>query len=196
MTFQGLYQESARLALDPNYDAFDIDHYKQWVNDGNLYVAKRLPLALVPNLFTSYTEDLIKDVEEYTWQSDFLRPVRIRRDGKDCNIVDLSKWMALDRNTYYTASADIPYAMILGNKFYVKPAPTATITDGLISNYVKRPTVMVATDSTPDIDDQYHYLIARYGAYIAKLINQDEGATTLLAEIDNEIKSLIELHGA
>jgi len=196
MTFQALYQESARLALDPEYSAFSVDYYKQWVNDGNLYVAKRLPLALVPNLFTSKTEDLVISQEEYSWQTDCLRIARIRRDTKDCNIVDLSRWMAIDRNTYYSASADIPYALILGNKFYVKPAPTSTVSNGLVSNYVKRPAIMVATDSTPDIDDQYHPLIARYGAYISKLINQDEGAVTLLAEIDNEIKSLIQIHGA
>jgi len=196
MTFQQLYEQAAILSGDPGFSIFGVKSYEQWVNDGNLYVAKRLPLALVSNLLTSKTENLLT-TEEYSWQTDCLRIARIRRDGKDCDIIDLTKWKSTDRNTYCAASANIPYAMILGNKFYVKPVSVLPegITNGLITQYVKRPATMTLVGDIPNIDIQYHPLITHYAAYIAKLIGRDATAQILLKEIDDEIANLIKLYG-
>ena len=196
MNLLELQKQAAELALDPEYQAFSSSLYQQWVNDGILYVAKRLPSPLVPLLVVKQIIDWVEGQEEYSLAPDFLKLVRVKADGQDCDIVGTSKWKALERNVFCTPSREIPFATRIGSSLLIQPTLSGTgiMKGGLCITYVKRPPKLVFPTDVPLIDDQYHYLIARYGAYISKLLNEDAGAGELLREINDSIKAVITLY--
>lgn len=91
-------------------------------------------------------------------------------------------------------STNNPMVDITNNYFRVKPTPSSAVTNGGELYYIARPSALTLTGDTPVLPNEYHDLIATYGAReMAMKYNKEKKWTMLNRVWDTEISRLQEL---
>jgi|DEB0MinimDraft_6_1074348.scaffolds.fasta_scaffold04581_4 hypothetical protein len=164
---------------DPNQDIFSSADMLKALNDGLSRVCSIVP----PNLLTELTEDQIVNMDatgsfinNFIFESSSTIPklsakpfrnaiLRIVQGNNDIvwheiNVNDLEKIT----NSFLSPSVTdkLGYYHRLGTKIFLDPTPTADIT----VFFLKEPAVIVASDTTHELNSALHYAIVDFAEYI------------------------------
>lgn len=172
--------------------------YKQFINEGVIYLAERVPSSYLKNLVVipsgaSFVNagDTINLSAVYT---DFLRLLYFEINGIPVLTGGEEMRRAHAFNAFLQDTTDFYTAYFRGRVLKVLPA--YAVGDTFKCEYVKLPTEMVNDGDSPDVSSEVHYMIRDYT--IGKLYSwdgDDERRTTIMGALDKEIKELLTLDG-
>jgi hypothetical protein len=165
------------------------------LNAGMRDLARRLPddcFIADPNsgttesLSTIGQANLAADTETVTIPADMLRPVLLRAKYpgqtafRTVSLCSPEALFAEDTKDEMEASPDAPKACFFYGSIYLRPIPSANVTNGLEVYYIREPKQLAADGDEPEIMDPYRTLLVYYaaGACLHKL--REEGRASLL----------------
>lgn len=200
MNLDELKTTASTLAKDPSYERFGATFYVDWINEGQLYLARMLPKALIPNLVVTHDIVVSGGTSVYDLPADYVRPESFMYGATNlyrCMPVDESMRSIIYQNSFLQPSSSRPYVYIYGLKLEIFPTPATPVLmyTKIRVVYIKRPAVLTANADIPAIDLQYHYLIAKYAASMKMIVDgMGQEGTALKGEIDVVVANLIKLY--
>lgn len=129
-TIRSTYRASLRVNLqevgttEPWSDTDLNDYLEQATNEAaNLLVDD----ALQELFDLKLSQATVNGTDNYALDSDALRVVWVKYNGKLARMVGVSQIPLLDSNSFMTPSLTDPAAYVLNGKIYIKPTPGATV---------------------------------------------------------------------
>jgi len=160
----------------------DDNGLKQWLNDAYMKASNRISDAQEDYYGTSSTASIVANQQEYDLPSDFRKMVNVNiKSGSQWyravpfnNIGQIPVANRTDSNQGFSASD--PHYYIYGDKLGTMPIYDTAVANGIKIWYIKRPTLMSQSTDSPDLPNEFHYLL-KYDAYANYLDQDDEHAS-------------------